>query len=135
MACIDWVDDYIVGVNLVDEQHRDLVVSINKLHQIATESPPDTIKISDSLFELLEHTMNHFIAEEELLQRLEYPELAEYKQHNDAFNVKAQGIIQQLGAEPTLSESTFEYLKQWISGHILAKDKAYATFLIEHGIN
>ncbi|MDH5326742.1 MAG: bacteriohemerythrin [Gammaproteobacteria bacterium] len=135
MALLQWSDDLAVNIEFIDSQHRELMNGVNHLHSMATQSPPDQGRISDALFQLLEHAMNHFIAEEEMFQRLEFPELPEYKSHNDAFNLKAQSIIQELGDNPTLCSDTLEYLKNWLTEHILAKDKSYAKFLNRNGIN
>lgn len=135
MELVSWTVDYSVDIELIDEQHQDLVQHINHLYKLAKQKVPDTLQISDALFELLEHVMNHFIAEEELFQRLNFPDFDEFLAHNNGFKAWAQTLIQELGTNTTLSEASFEHLRLWINEHILFKQKSYAEFLRSHGIH
>lgn len=131
---IIWSEDFLTGITLIDDQHRLLVDAINTLHVAATNAEPVVQNVSDLLFDVLEHAINNFITEEEMLQRLDFPGYQTHKSHNDAFNHKAQFIIQELGEGNTLANDTLMYLNHWLVEHIQLQNKAYVGFLIQNGV-
>lgn len=129
MTFMPWSDQLVLGIDSVDTQHHWLVDATNKLHDELSKDEFDQAVIGEILSGLVEYAMNHFIMEEELFQRFEYPETAEHKQEHDAFNAKATQLLAQHEAGKVVAMETMEFLKEWLRHHILEIDKAYVPFL------
>ena len=79
---------------------------------------------------LLNYTKMHFAAEEKLIREAGYPDLAAHLTYHQQFTSKIAETIEKYkttGLAPTVSLVTF--LKDWLSNHILIKDKHYGAYL------
>jgi hemerythrin len=129
MAAITWKDDYSVGVGAMDTQHKQLFAMINQLYEAmqksATEETMKTV-----LPGLLNYTKMHFAAEEKLIGQAGYPELEAHQAYHRQFTAKVAEMVEKYkttGIAPTASLAAF--LKDWLSSHILTKDKHYGAFI------
>jgi hemerythrin len=132
MAAIMWKDDYSVGIGAMDTQHKQLITLINQLYEAmqksATEEAMKTV-----LPGLLKYTKIHFAAEEKLIGEAGYPELEAHQAYHRQFTATLTETIEKCkstGIMPTVSLVTF--LKDWLSNHILVKDKHYGAFISSH---
>ena len=134
MALMPWGDDFVLGIQQIDEQHRWLVDSINTLHDEVVKPSPDVVVVGKVLEGLVDYTFNHFIVEEELFQRFDYPETSAHKDEHNAFNQRIAEVLDQFENSGKLDESVMGFLKDWLSHHILTVDKAYVPFFKEKGV-
>ena len=84
MNKIKWTDEFSVGVNSLDEQHKKLIGIINQLieHHDDANSSGD---ISPFLTEMLEYAFTHFCDEEQLLLEHDYPGHPKQMEQHKAF--------------------------------------------------
>jgi hemerythrin len=129
MAAIAWKDDYSVGVGAMDTQHKQLFALINQLYEAMQKSATEEV-MKTVLPGLLNYTKIHFAAEEKLIGQAGYPELEAHQAYHREFTAKVTETIEKCkstGIMPTVSLVTF--LKDWLSNHILVKDKHYGAYI------
>ncbi len=129
MAFMPWTDDFLIGIAEIDDQHRWLVDTTNKLYDEIAKEQRDPNTISDILFGLVEYAINHFIVEEDLFNRFGYPQSDSHIEEHNSFNKKAAKLLQDHEAGEEVSEQALVFLKNWLKHHILVNDKAYVPFL------
>ncbi|SJZ41162.1 bacteriohemerythrin [Selenihalanaerobacter shriftii] len=84
MEIIKWDDSYSVGVEKIDEQHKELFKRINDLI-IASSSNKGKSEFKKTLEFLADYTVKHFNDEEELQQKYDYPDCDIHKDIHDNF--------------------------------------------------
>lgn len=129
-----WNDELLTGIKDVDIQHKWLVDATNRLHDELSKPQPDPATIGDILEGLVDYTYNHFIMEEELFERLGYPETAAHKAQHNVFTSKISGLLIKHESGEVSSGEALELLKDWLIHHIMKTDKAYVPFLQSKGI-
>jgi len=133
MSFMPWSDDFVTGLPKIDEQHRWLVETTNRLHGEVSKPVADRAAIGGILEGLVEYAMNHFILEEELFSRHGYPGAAAHKEEHDSFSREAASLLTRHEAGGDVTLETMEFLKAWLRHHILVVDKAYVPFLLDKG--
>ena len=128
MEKISWKDEYSVGVEKIDRQHRHLFEIINKLiDHSGTSKDPELV--SETLTEMLNYAKEHFTTEEELMQEYGYPEIESHKeQHIYFFKTTAELSINALNKQSMVLREIVEFLKIWLTFHILKVDMKYKEF-------
>jgi len=129
MPLISWDDKFSVGYGLIDEQHRKLFELTNSLHD-AIMVRAAASALGRSLKELLDYTVYHFSAEEDLMQRNGYPQYAEHKALHDALTGQAIDFKTQMEEGKAVSSLAFmQFLRDWLTRHIMEVDTALGGFL------
>ena len=129
MEKIYWKDEYSVGVEKIDHQHRHLFEIINKLIEQRSAASPDSKLVSETLTEMLNYAKEHFATEEELMQEYGYPEIEQHKeQHIYFFKTTAELSINALNNQSMVYSEIIEFLKLWLTLHIPKVDMRYKEF-------
>jgi hemerythrin len=129
-----WTDDFVLGIKTIDSQHYWLVDATNRLHDQIESQKPDARIVGEILEGLVEYAMDHFIVEEDLFNRLGYPETAAHKKEHDEFTRQAIELLLKFEQGEVVSEDTLEFLQAWLVHHIMRIDRAYLPFLKAHGV-
>lgn len=128
-----WSKELEVGIAVIDEQHRWLVEQTNRLHE-ALQAGSERELIGEILEGLMDYTMNHFIVEEELFDRLGYPESAAHKAYHNRFTEQVMSLLLRHENGEEVGMDALELLKRWLTHHILKVDKAYVEHFRKHGV-
>jgi hemerythrin len=134
MTFMPWSEQFVLGIESIDRQHQWLVTTTNKLYDHVESNLPDDAAVREILEGLADYTVNHFILEEDLFNRLGYPEAEEHKKEHDAFTHKAIHLLLDFEKGEAVTKDVLGFLKSWLKHHILIVDKAYAPFLKARGI-
>jgi hemerythrin len=128
---IKWSDSFSVGNTIMDDEHKSLILVINKLHS-AILNKQDNQSLAEIVGELITYTENHFSHEEELLEKSDYPKLKGHKGSHGAFCDKIEKYrIALLQNERLDMIELLGFLKNWLIGHILKEDMQYRDYLGE----
>jgi hemerythrin-like metal-binding protein len=128
MEKLYWKDEYSVGVEKLDRQHRRLFKIVNKLIE-RSAAFSDLKLVPQTLTEMLNYAKEHFTDEEELMQEYGYPEIEPHKeQHAYFIKTTAELSINALNNQSMVSREIAEFLKLWWSLHILKTDMKYKEF-------
>lgn len=134
MASMTWTDDYSVGIEAIDKQHKRLIELINELSE-AMQDGTTREAIGYILTSLIDYTHKHFTFEEDLFEKYGYPESSEHKAAHGALAEKVQTLKKSYAAgDLVMGMEVMNFLKDWLTGHILGTDKKYAKFLLEKGV-
>jgi len=129
-----WSETYSVKIGIIDMQHKSLVDLINELHQ-AMITRTGKEHLQKTLSSLVKYTQAHFKAEEGILQANQYPELANQKTEHDRFIKKIIDFQSKFQRnEIGLTIDVMDFLKDWLSKHILGLDKQYSSYLNARGV-
>ncbi|NUM42497.1 MAG: bacteriohemerythrin, partial [Leptospiraceae bacterium] len=74
MPLFNWDESYSVGVDSIDLQHKNLFDMINNLHDNIHSIKNEPLAIKTTLDELISYIQYHFLHEEELLKKNNFPE-------------------------------------------------------------
>ncbi|WP_207061097.1 bacteriohemerythrin [Motiliproteus sp. SC1-56] len=123
-----WRDEYAIGNEEIDSQHRRLFELLDELYQAVCQGNASQ-SVMPVLEELVAYTREHFYAEESLMREVNYPGLAQHQQEHEALLAAVQRKIAALErGDKVLSIELLEFVHQWLSGHILNSDRAVASF-------
>ena len=128
-----WKEEYLTHVKELDEQHRKLVELINNLYADLLECQNNDQKqslVNRLLEELIEYSVYHFTAEENLLLQYEYPRYELHVEEHERFKSQvAQFMKDQSEAERALPFPLVVFLRDWLISHVLTEDKQYGPYL------
>ena len=136
MPLIVWTDQMCVGVKLLDNDHKKLVLLINELNE-GIENNRDKQEL-DGVFEnLVRFTRVHFAHEEQLLFETGYPAAAAHKQEHESMIQKIEALQARFrsGAPMAMHKDGVELLKSWLFSHMYGADQEYAPYLEAQGVN
>jgi len=134
MALITWSNAMSVGVEKIDKEHRGLVDLINHLHDemLAGKSKDNLGAILDKL---ISYTKTHFATEETLFRAHSYPQAVEHKKHHDALTQKVLALQTDVkSGKAVISAAVLEFLRDWLSNHVMKEDLAYKLFFAGKGV-
>ena len=135
MALFTWNDSYSVKVALCDQQHKKLFEIINTLAD-AMRSGRGNDVVSKTVGELLQYTRTHFQAEEALLRKANFPQLAAHQEMHKKFVNDVEGLVNQAReGKAANSIQVLNLLRDWLVNHIQKTDKQYSECLNAAGIN
>lgn len=135
MAFFEWNDTFSVNIREIDEQHKKLVSLLNDIHT-ALMGGEGRAAASDILAELVRYTKNHFATEEHLMKTHGYPDFLGHKTKHDKMTAKVGEYVARYETEKLSTAIQLkDFLKKWLTEHILKTDKAYGPFLNEKGVH
>lgn len=135
MALIAWSDSLAVKVKGLDEQHQELVRMINGLHD-AMKAGTGKQVLTGLVDQLKDYARVHFKAEEELLRKHRYPDLATHRSEHEKFIAQVLDFEQAFtSGGAVLTMEVMNFLKNWLVGHIQGTDQKYSPFLNQQGIS
>ena len=130
---VQWEDGFSTGIKLIDDQHKELVNLTNELYQ-ACLTGTDAVgpAFKEIMTRMVEYVRLHFSAEQEILNRIKYPNIHEHKSQHD-FLVKQilEAAKEHSEGKKFVAHHFVRTLKDWIFGHIALYDKSYAAFLAD----
>lgn len=131
---LTWKDNYSVGIESIDNDHKKLLHLINNL-QTAIDYKTDKLFERQTLDEVLDYTKYHFRREEGLMENNGYPDFVPHKEkHDKMIEVVNKYVHAYEKGESDAIESLLAYLKSWLINHINGTDQEYSEFLISKGV-
>ncbi len=129
---IVWSDDFLIGIEELDYEHRRLVDDINKLHQQLLEND-DADRVSGTLGSIHARMQAHFALEEHVMQAHEYPHYREHKEEHDRLLDDYTEHMSRFAADPASEDSRAleATLRQWTIEHILGSDKKMSQMITD----
>ncbi|MCL4537578.1 MAG: bacteriohemerythrin [Nitrospirae bacterium] len=134
MALFTWSDKYSVNINEIDNQHKKLIGIINELHDAMSKGKSNDI-LSNVLQDLIDYTRVHFANEERIMNMHGYHDYTAHKAaHEDLLRQVTKFDKEFREGKFGLSIQMMNFLKDWLSKHILETDKKYSPFLNSKGV-
>lgn len=135
---LDWRDAWQLDVGFMDEDHHQLAAMLNRIARDYAAGPvsygiprPDAPPLADALTELAEHARVHFQREEEAMRVDAYPGLEAHLSEHTQLVAELRLLIRELrdSGIKRLDQDQLDGLKDWLVGHVLEQDRAFADFL------
>lgn len=123
--------NHIVGIEEIDEQHRNLAYLVNRLNEALKhdESKDATELMFD---ELLLATVHHFETESRYMSQYHYPDRESHEQAHANLVETAKQLKRQFQEGQQLQ--VLQAVKDWLLGHIAYEDKRLGGFLRQQGV-
>jgi hemerythrin len=135
MAFFEWSPALSVGLETVDRQHRMLIGYINDLSD-AVDKGGNGFAMQKILERLRNYTKVHFAYEEAMFKVYKYEEADDHAHAHRAFVRMIEDCEQRHAkGEQNVGIELLNYLKNWLSEHILVEDRSYAKVLVARGAN
>jgi len=135
MAFIEWNDSHSVGVQILDDQHKNLFKIVNELHAAMMRQEGKSAA-GPLLEELLKFSQEHFATEEKMMEAAQYPGLAQHQAHHRELTRKAQEFAARYQrGESGLTIHLLKFLNEWLNTHIHEEDMSYVPSLSNSGIH
>lgn len=130
MPLINWTADLSVGFESIDTDHQVLIGLLNELDDAVSvgESRETVGRVLDSL---LDYTDYHFGREEVLMRACRYPDMDAHIKTHDTLRAQVADIRSRYMRNPESihAREVLAFLKNWLTAHILGRDKLYQPFL------
>jgi hemerythrin len=127
---IEWKDKYLLGNNLIDNQHLAFADLINKFIR-AHKSGKENNYLDRLIMEIQKYGEFHFVSEENYMMERNYPGLEEHKiQHVkliEQFSLAVNYI--ELGTKNY--DSFICFIVDWFKGHTVTQDKQIVDYYMK----
>ncbi len=129
MIFFEWSEDYSVGDDEIDSQHKNLLGFLNKYYNAMNKGRGKNIM--DAIFaEMKAYALYHFQSEEQRMEEAGYPDLDKHKKIHAAFVGKILEFEKKRDEGDLLvSVNLAKFLNSWLIEHIRGEDKKYSPYL------
>ncbi len=135
MSLLEWSEEFSVGVRKLDDQHKELIGTLNELFDAIGEGCEQAI-LRRQLTRLIDYALTHFMDEEKLMLQCNYAGYQQHKLEHDEFTSKVLALNDRCEAgEPALIAEIANFLTIWFTTHVQGTDKDYVACFSEHGIS
>ena len=134
MSVFEWSDRFSVKVKEIDDQHRQLIGMINRLHDAMVANKGRELQ-KEIVDEMVAYTEFHFATEEKYMRQFGYAGYFEHKKEHEQFTAEAAELktrVDRGGLVLTLEVMTV--LKEWLQNHILGTDMKYSALFNARGL-
>lgn len=124
-----WDESLLVGNELIDRQHREVVGLLDELLAVEIGTEAEVLGI---LGHLMEFTLTHFAAEEELMTEVAYPEaLTEdmCQQHREFKDYARLRVLEFRTGEMLSVRPLHRFLDEWLKVHEFGLDRLLADWI------
>lgn len=126
-----WRDEYVTGIDIIDQQHQSLFTLINTLHEAMVQGHGHDVLL-ETVNKLVIYVKEHFETEEKVMEQYQYPGLQEHRELHqkltqDVLDFKAKMEKK----EPFLTVEVSRFLTEWLIHHIKGEDLKMINYLQE----
>ena len=122
MSLIEWKDEYNLGIDEVDSEHRALIELINALHE-AVSAEADTAAVVDGVTRIYALVSLHFAREEAYMRETRYMAYAEHKEDHEILLDDLRDVIDEVRSDSPYAEARLSAdLEYWFSEHFRTHD-------------
>jgi hemerythrin len=132
MQLLKWSTELELGLEMIDNQHKQLFNIINELN-IAIEYNQSNLIMLPIVERLQQYAHTHFKAEEDIFSSYGYADRANHESEHDKFNDSIKYIRRQCELiDIPMSTKIRDFLLGWLANHIKTKDREYKHFIDTH---
>lgn len=125
---MEWKDEYSMGIEEIDTQHRELISLFNRIVTNAN-SGARWDAVHYQVMDLRRFAEFHFEFEEGLMRMYGYRDLEEHARTHREFFTRLNEI--ELPANKDyVQKEMLRFLDDWLMKHILVADKSYALYIL-----
>jgi len=133
MSFFEWDAQCDVGEFSIDSDHRMFARSINELHD-AVQSKRGNEVLKSILSDVVRLLTDHFVREEELMKKHQYPEYGDHKMEHELFAERLRGLQREVEAGTGLpTVETLSSFADWFQHHTKGTDTRLAAYVSKAG--
>lgn len=125
---IEWKKELELGNELIDTQHRMLMLLCRKL-DIAIKTRQSEQMIQRVMLEVKKFTEFHFVSEQNLMHEIGYAEVEAHSKIHTELLIDLQVQLSKIRHKAEFPEDLLYGLNQWLSEHVLNEDLKIAEFV------
>lgn len=129
----DWSDDYLLGVDAIDAQHKGFFDATHRLYDSILNCEGEKA-VEETLEFLRDYASRHFQAEEAFMQKHGFPQLEYHKRLHVEFFEALDMLLDELrvfGPSQDLAERALVIAQDWLIDHIIDEDTQYSAYVKE----
>lgn len=133
---MEWTEDLSVGVEEIDNQHKELFRRINGL-VADVKAGRCRYTVGGTVSFLEDYVISHFGEEEKLMLLHQYPGFEGHRAQHTEFLRNLVALKKEMEEESSsyvISVTTNQLVVDWILAHIAKTDKGLGLFLREKGV-
>lgn len=129
-----WDDKYSVGVQIIDNQHKEMFKTINELIE-TLEGMPTKEQVDKIIESLIAYKKFHFATEEKYFAEFGYEGSADHMAKHQEFSKKLETLIaESKGDSVDLAFNLVDFLEDWLIDHLMVTDQKYVECFKSHGL-
>jgi hemerythrin-like metal-binding protein len=122
MNLLQWKPEYSVGVQSMDDEHREMIDLINATYE-KLSSNADADQVEEYLGEILSTISMHFALEERIMQNAGYGEFQEHKDDHEVLLDRLRDLMDDYFSDPVSGARRLEQsLSDWFAEHFSTFD-------------
>lgn len=129
MEFTQWTAQYSVGDPLMDAYHH---IFFKTIHDLSRELATLSIEaVQERIAFLVSYASMHFDSEEQLMQKIAFPEIEAHKELHQTFKEQLSAMQDRYLSNPsiTTAEELLELSQAWLRQHILGEDMKYKDYV------
>ena len=130
---MEWNDSYNIGIEVIDNQHRQILDYINILEEVRKTG--NRGKIKEVLEDLIDYTQSHFTFEENLLEQVHYQYLPSHRGIHDLFVKRLNDYREKFHQGLSIENDLYRLLSKWLINHIQHDDQDYVDAVRDNMIH
>ena len=127
---MEWSEKFNLGIDVIDNQHRQILDYINALEKIRATGAREQIK--DVFDDLIDYTQSHFSFEENLLAQVNYQFLPSHRSIHELFVKRLKDCRQRFDNGESVEDDLHRLLSKWLINHIQHDDADYVGAVKEN---
>ena len=130
---VTWEEKYATGIELIDNQHKELFNLTNQLHRACLGGVKEAVPVFLDTMNMMVHYFRfHFGAEEKLMERINYPDYQKHKQQHDTLEKNIYNSVKEFKeGNKSVTNNVVKILKEWVFDHIAVYDIQYASYIAD----
>jgi len=133
MDIVVWESKYETGIELIDNQHKQLVELTNELYKACMTGDKQLSDIfNNAMHRMVDYVGHHFSTELEYQRKINYPDYHNHKLMHDKLIKDILAAAKDSKEDKKFVPNNFvRTLTDWIFSHIAVFDKEYALYVKE----
>ena len=122
MSLLQWKPEYSVGIQSMDDEHREMIELINATYE-KLKSNADADQVEEYLGEIFSTISMHFALEERIMRNVAYGEFQAHKDDHEVLLDRLRDLMDDFFVDPASGASRLEQsLSNWFAGHFSTFD-------------
>lgn len=125
-----WREEYNIGVDIIDKEHKRLFKIINKLFGFTDEKNKSQWACQEGIKFFKDHAVKHFAEEEEYMEAVNYERLEVHRHIHQEFRERTLPALEEELEQTDYSADSVDHFlgvcAGWLIGHTLMEDRAIA---------
>ena len=124
-----WHESLVVGHPKIDEDHRYIFELLGRFERAVASGQGHEV-VNVVFCDLADYVVRHFTLEEWLMERANFPGMAEHRREHDAFLRQLGDLVERNEvAKGSIVDETRAFLDDWVVAHVMGSDQALADYI------